>query len=253
MTRQARGIILKKNDYRENDRLFIIYTDEFGKIEAIAKGVRKIKSKMAGHLDLFSEIDLMVAPGKTYYQIAGADQRKKFINIRKDLAKTVLGSFCLEAVDNFTKPGHPDYKIYALIGEFLNILNGSEEKKFLNNYALSKFFIIKLMSILGWEPELYSCLKCKNKIVPEGNFFDAARGGLFCKKCGREGIPISAAGIKILRFVLKKDSGYFPAIKISKKQLKETAAIIDCFLAVHSDREPKSGLWINYLTRVLKL
>jgi DNA repair protein RecO (recombination protein O) len=252
MTYQVKGIILKKQDYRESDRLFIIYTDELGKIEAVAKGVKKIKSKMAGHLDLFFEIDFMVALGKTYYQIAGADIRKNFNNMKKDLAKTVLGSFCLEIVDNFVKPGHPDYKIYRLLREFLNVLNNSDKKNFLENYALLKFFIIKLMSLLGWEPELYNCLKCKNKIMPNGNFFDAGRGGLVCGKCGRDGFPISAAGIKILRFVLKKESGDFTAIKISKKQLKETSAIIDYFMKAHGDSKPKSGLWINYLTQVLK-
>lgn len=252
MTHQLRGIILGKQDYRESDRLFVIYTDELGKIEALAKGVKKIKSKMAGHLDFFSEIDLMVAPGKNYFQIAGADIRKNFTNVNKDLAKIALASFCLEMVDNFTKPEHPDQKIYALLKYFLNALNNRKDKKFLENYGLSKFFIIKLMSLLGWEPELYSCLKCKNKIVPEGNFFDAGRGGLVCKKCGRGGMPISPAVIKILRFVLKKKSEDFPAIKISKKQLKETAAIIDYFMKAHGDREPKSGLWINYLTQVLK-
>jgi len=74
MTRLVKGIILRKQDYRESDRLFVIYTDELGKIEAVAKGVRKIKSKMAGHLELFSIVNLMVAPGKNYYQIAGAER-----------------------------------------------------------------------------------------------------------------------------------------------------------------------------------
>ncbi len=70
MTRLVKGIILRKQDYRESDRLFVIYTDELGKISAVAKGARKIKSKMAGHLELFHVINLMVAPVKTNYKIA---------------------------------------------------------------------------------------------------------------------------------------------------------------------------------------
>ncbi len=249
MTRQVKGIILQKQDYRENDRLFSLYTDELGKIEAVARGARKIKSKMAGHLELFSIINLMVAPGRTYYQIAGADQIKNLLNIKKDLAKTVLGSFCLEIVDVFTKPEHPDSKIYELLEEILKIFNNSEVKDFLKMYSLSKFFVLKILSFLGWTPELYDCLKCKKKIVPNGNYFNAERGGLICGQCARNDLPISTAGIKILRFILKNDFKKAAALKIGETQIKELAKIVDTFMAVRQDREVKSALWINYLTQ----
>jgi len=262
MTRQVKGIILRKQDYRESDRLFIIYTDELGKIEAVAKGVRKIKSKMAGHLDLFSVVDLMVAPGRTYYQIAGADRIKNFLNIKSNLAKTVLASFCLEIVDNFTKPEHPDFKMHELLGEILEIFDNKKIKDFLKPYILSKFFVLKMMAFLGWAPELYNCVKCKNKIIPNGNYFDPMRGGLSCGKCGKGdlpphqnavkvtpqlnrsgiqgrehpqiisqsfwcgGLPISTAAIKILRFVLQKNLKNSAALKITKANIKELARLM---------------------------
>jgi DNA repair protein RecO (recombination protein O) len=253
MTRQVKGIILRKQDYRESDRLFIIYTDELGKIEAVAKGVRKIKSKMAGHLDLFSVVDLMVAPGRTYYQIAGADRIKNFLNIKSNLAKTVLASFCLETVDNFTKPEHPDFKIYKLLEEMSEIFNDGKIKDFLKPYILSKFFVLKMMAFLGWAPELYNCVKCKNKIIPNGNYFDPMRGGLSCGKCGKGDLPISTAAIKILRFVLQRNLKNSAALKITKANIKELARIIDNFSAVHEDRELKSAMWITHLTRSLKI
>jgi DNA repair protein RecO (recombination protein O) len=248
MTRQVKGIILKKYDYRESDRLFIIYTDELGKIEAVAKGVRKIKSKMAGHLDLFSVIDLMVAPGKIYYQIAGADRIKNFSNIKSDLVKTVLASFCLEVADGFTKPEHPDFKIYDLLQEVLEIFNNGKIKDFLKIYVLSKFFVLKLLAFLGWTPELYSCVKCKKKIVPNGNYFDAARGGMVCGKCARQGMPISTVAIKIFRFVLQKNFKSAAAMRIGKANVREIAKIIDTFMAARQDWELKTSKWISYLT-----
>lgn len=284
MTRLINGIILKKQDYRESDRLFVIYTDELGKIEAVAKGVRKIKSKMAGHLELFSVVNLMVAPGKTYYQIAGADREKNFLNIKSDLGKTVLASFCLEVVDIFTKTDHPDLKIYELIYEILEIFDNEKMKNFLKMYSLSKFFTLKLLSLLGWTPELYTCVRCKKKIMPSGNFFDASRGGLTCGQCGKGDLPphqnaakidpqlnisgirrtghhqtmsssfwcggllISTAAIKILRFVLQKKLKDAAALKITKAHLEELVKIIDAFMAMHQDKAIKSTKWISYLT-----
>ncbi|MFZ5364201.1 MAG: DNA repair protein RecO [Patescibacteria group bacterium] len=253
MTRLVKGIILRKQDYRENDRLFIIYTDELGKIYAVAKGVRKIKSKMAGHLELFSVINLMLAPGKTNYQIAGAFEEKNFLNIKSDLGKTVLGSFCLEAVDIFTKTDQPDLKIYKLIHEILEIFNEGKSRNFIRLYALSKFFILKLLALLGWAPELYNCVKCKNKISPNGNFFDAGRGGILCGRCGKGDLVISAAIIKILRFVLQNNFKKISALKINKAQTKEIAGIISIFTVIYQDREPRSVMWINYLTQSLEI
>lgn len=253
MTRRVKGIILKKQDYRESDRLFVIYTDELGKIEAVAKGLRKIKSKMAGHLDLFSVVNLMVAPGKIYYQIAGADALKNFPNLKADLGKIILGGYALEVVDDFTKPEHQDLKVYKLLEELLEIFDNQKNKNFLKLYGLSKFFILKLLALLGWTPELYHCVKCKKKIVPNGNLFDAARGGLICGTCSREGVSISTATIKILRFALQKNLKNLVALKINKNQLKEVVKIIDSFLAVHQDKELKSVMWINHLTQSLNI
>lgn len=253
MTRLVKGIILRKQDYRENDRLFVFYTDELGKIEAVAKGARKIKSKMAGHLDFFSIVNLMVAPGKTYYQIAGAETEKNFLNIKNDLAKIVLASACFEAVDIFTKSGHPDEHIYKLLAELVETFDDKKLKDFCRLYAVSKFFSVKMMSLLGWLPELYNCTKCKDKISPDGNSFDLSRGGLVCGKCRTGGLPISAPSIKILRFILENSLKKSSAIRISKPQAKELAEVADSFSAVHRDRESKNIRWISYLTESLEI
>lgn len=253
MTKRVQGIILQKKNFRESDRFFVIYTDQLGKIEAVAKGVRKIKSKMAGHLDLFSVLNLMVAPGKTYYQIAGVDTEKKFLNLKSNLVKVILASFCLEIVNIFTKTEHPDLKIYLTLSELLEIFDDKKNKDHLKLYGLSKFFILKLLAFLGWTPELYNCVKCKKKILPNRNLFDAGRGGLVCGACSRGGVSISVAAIKILRFVLQKNLKSLSVIKINKNQLGEVIKIIDSFLAVHQDKELKSITWINYLTQSISI
>jgi DNA repair protein RecO (recombination protein O) len=253
MIYRVRGTILNKRDLRENDRLFVIYTDQLGKIEAVAKGARKIKSKMAGHLDLFSIVDLMVAPGRSYYQIAGAETLRNFINLKSDLIKVALASYCLEMIDIFTKTEHPDLKIYAILNELLKIFDGKKNKDHLKLYGLSKFFILKLLSALGWMPELYSCVKCKKKIVPNGNLFDAGRGGLVCGACSLEGVSISTTTIKILRFILQNNLKNSAALKMTKHQLKEVVMTIDLLTTMHQDSELKSIKWITYLTESLNI
>ena len=74
-TYQDKAITLKRIDIKEADRLFVFYTKEHGKVEAVARGVKKINSKMAGHLEPLGIVDLMIARGKSIDQVAGAARR----------------------------------------------------------------------------------------------------------------------------------------------------------------------------------
>lgn len=246
MIHQVKGIILKKQNYRESDRLFVIYADKFGKIEALARGVRKIKSRLASHLDFFSIINLMVAPGKTYYQIAGAEIDKNFLNIKSNLTKIILGSHCLEIVDGFVKIGCSDIKIFDLLKDLFFIFN-DETKDSLKLYSLTKFFIFKFLTLLGWTPELSKCVRCEKKIISNDNLFDAGRGGLICRTCGHEGVPISIAAVKILRFIAQNNLKSLTIFEMNKSQLREIARVVDLLMAAHQDKEFKSAKWTSLI------
>ena len=257
MTRQTKGIILQKRDFRENDRLFVIYTEDLGKIEAVCRGARKIKSKMAGHLDYFSVINFMFASGRNYFQIAGAETENNFLKIKADLAKVVLCSYCAEIVDIFTRTGQPDKKIFALVKELFTIFGETEKKNVLTFYGITKFFILKLLVVLGFSPELFYCVKCKNKIRPNKNFFNPILGGLVCESCHKTkrneqemaDILISTSAIKILRFAAKNDFQKLLLLKTNKPHLVEVIKIINVFLLAHQDRELKSEAWVKKIIR----
>ncbi len=251
MTKRVQGIILKKVDLRESDRLFVIYTDKLGKIEAVARGVKKIQSKMAGHLDFFSVIDFLIATGKNYYQVAGVEIAKNFSNLKSSLERIILGSHILEVTDNFTKAEYPDVRVYELVKESMSLLNDKKIKNYLKLYEIPQFFILKFLALLGWAPELYICIKCKKKITSGGNYFNVSKGSLTCGACGFGGIPVSSAALKILRFALQKDLRSLLALKINRAQFNEVVKIINYFLAFHQDKELKSAVWINYLRQLI--
>jgi len=250
MTRQVQGIILNKFDFRESDCLFVIYTDRFGKIEAVAKGAKKITSKMAGHLDFFSIINLLIAPGKIYYQIAGAETNKNFLDIKSSLIKTILGSCCLEVIDKFIKLDHSDVKIFSLLKEFLTVFNKCEKNNSLKLRNLLEFFILKFLSLSGWAPELFYCLKCKKKIeFNDKVFFNAVKGGLICSNCkDKNDFFISKDAIKILRFTLQKNFRDLKTLVTNKEQTEEIERIVNLFLVIRQDKELKSRNWLKYLS-----
>ncbi|MCK5459939.1 DNA repair protein RecO [Candidatus Parcubacteria bacterium] len=248
MYRGSQGIILKKQDFRESDSFFSIYTYDFGKIEAIARGVKKSKSKLSGHLDYFSIIDLMAVRGKIFNHISGAVSIKNFLNIKKNLQKINLIFYCLEITDYFIKTGEKNKKIFLLLSQFLMIADKNlriERLKF-----IAHCYILKLLNLLGYKPELYFCLKCGQKITPNGNFFSVLAGGIFCAKCkkNRENniFEISNNAIKLLRVILQKNLSNLVKVKLSKNLFTETIKIIDEFLNFRLDKDMKSRKFIKF-------
>ena len=252
MTRQTKGIILQKRDFRENDRLFVVYSEDLGKIEAVARGVKKIKSKLAGHLDYFSEIDFMLAPGKRYYQIAGAQIRNNFLKIKSDLQLSVFVSHSLEAVHAITKTEQKDRDVYNLLRDFLYISDNIDSKR---AYGFSKFLVFKLFSISGFSPELFNCIKCRKKINFEDNFFSSILGGLVCDSCYKKLsqrekigiIPIAVSSIKVLRYILNNSLQKIANLRVDRQELTNTVKIIDIFVKSYLDEEFKSEIWVNKL------
>ncbi|MBI4652793.1 DNA repair protein RecO [Candidatus Kuenenbacteria bacterium] len=245
------GIILKRENFRENDRLITIYTRDYGKIETIAYGTRKIKSKLAGHLEPFTLVDLIIVKGKNFDKIIGSRTINSFCNLKFDLIKIKQGAQILKTVDVMTKVHFKDEKIFRLLKETLEMISLKQEsaritmKSTNQSDYLTYYFILHFLSLLGYTPELYQCVHCKIKIKPFGNVFSFKFGGLLCQKCkplaffkkvrGKEidlnVLNISTNAIKILRLMLKEKK--LKKINPSADGLnlfQEIKKIIDLFL-----------------------
>ncbi|MFH1112106.1 MAG: DNA repair protein RecO [Patescibacteria group bacterium] len=240
---QTKGLTLKRRDSGEDDRLFVVYTKHFGKVEVLAKGGKKIKSKLVGHLEPFLLSEVLVARGINYDKLAGSNSLHRFNNIWQDTLKISLADCCLELVDVLTKPAQPDQEIYELLAKTLHLLDQLKNKPALIN--LTKIFSWQLLSHLGYQPELFNCLICRQKIVKGNNFFDPAKGGLVCQKCSSHDLlAISDNAIKVLRLFLVKDITDFARLKINDQLKEEVNKVVDFFVKEHLGQELKSHLFL---------
>lgn len=250
------GIILKKQNFRASDSFFSIYTKESGKVEAIARGVKKSKSKLGGHLDYFSVVDLMIAEGKKFNHIGGAVASQNFHEIKNDLNKINLGFYCLEITNHFTKEGRKDERIFILLNQLFDLLNlnSIEIKKvnYLNAIGVSHFFILKLLDYLGYCPEIFACIECNEPIdVNNDNYFNPISGGVVCKKCfdkekeNKKIINISKDIIEKMKFIISSDLKNVAGTSMSEQGLKELVRIIDMFLLYRLDGEIKSRKFLT--------
>ena len=142
------ALTLSRRDFREYDQQIGFYTKETGKIETIARGVKKIISKNAAALEPFALLEIELAPGRELTYVTRAQIVKSFKGIRENFDKNLLGSYCLKLVNETVQPGEKDDKIFDLLLNFLKDLDSVAEVNMKTAYD----FILRFMGVLGFAP-----------------------------------------------------------------------------------------------------
>lgn len=183
-TFKTKGIVLKSEAFREYDKIFTIYTLDCGKIRSIATGVRRIQSKQAGHLEPLTVAQCMFAIGRTQrLKLATSVTLQNHEGITSNLFSTAVAMQCLEITEKAVAEEQPDPWIFALLQEFLKC---AQEHHFVNPHLaifVLRAYGLKLLSHLGYRPELFTCLGCGEKMQGEDVFFNALQGGLIERRC----------------------------------------------------------------------
>jgi len=231
-TYQTRGLILSSHDFLEADKIFSIYTDTHGKIEARATGVRKIKSKLRAHLEPFSVVQLMIAHGRRTDRLASAITGTQYKKIKSDYQLLTINYQLLELTDQLTKHLHPDPRIYNLLKEAFDF----QEKHDTNPETIKSYFILNFLSILGYKPELNFCVRCKSEVKKDA-FFSFRDGSVICKKCEAHDTSISQETLDVLKKHLTQNLE-----QCCHLSTQESTHLITEFLNYHLDRPLKSKL-----------
>jgi len=205
---RTQAFILKKTDLREADQVFTVFTEHFGKIKVLGRAIRKIKSKLRAGAELFYLSEVEFIQGKNNKTLTDAIAIEKFKNIKQDLEKLEILSQITEILDEFIVGQEKDEQIWELLSEVF-------EK--INNYSLIyHYFVWNLLSILGYQIDLYHCINCQKKLIPEKLYFNSEQG-IICSECYgslEDKIEVSPDIIKILRLFLKKDWNVLLRLKI---------------------------------------
>lgn len=229
---RTEAFAFKKEIKGENDEVLTFFTKDFGKLEILAKGIKKIKSKLRGSVDLFYLSEIEFIQGKTYKTLTDAILIEKFKDIRKNLLKLKLVFAISELLDNFLIEEEKDERLWKVLIRTLFKINEKKTKiKFLK--ALYYYFFWNLISILGYKPELYNCSFCEKKIKPNRIYFSPIEGGLICAKCAKNvksAMEINQETVKILRFLMEKDLTMLEKLKLENRHFQQLQLVTKNFL-----------------------
>lgn len=238
------AIVLRKQNIAEADRLYTLLTKAHGKIKAVAKGSRKIQSKLAGHLEPFSLVDLMIANGRYWAKLANS----KLVKTYQPEDLTVFGLFNLwtEVIDSLVKEETSELEIFQLSLDFYSQLSKNSN----NRSLVLNYYLLRLLSQLGYQPELYRCTHCKERIEAKNNHFCFQLGGLVCSKClpaGHKTVKVNDNLVKLLRLILVEKFSDFSKIKIDRLLEKKLADLIFQYLRYYFEKEIKSEEFLKQL------
>jgi len=146
MLYKTQGIIIKKSNLGEFDQLITVYTEEFGKILLKGKSIRKNQAKLKGHLELFLNSCLMVAPARGFDIITGAETINNFSELHNNLLSLSASFYLSELINKLIPEPEKDNQIWELILSSFQEINqqNSNIKIIVNNFEN------KLLEFLGY-------------------------------------------------------------------------------------------------------
>lgn len=232
---RTKGFVIKKSDFLETDRIFTIFTKDFGKLGILAKAIRKIKSKLRGGIQLFSLVDIEFIQGKTYKILTDAVLIKNFPNIRKDLKTLKIVYEISEILDNLIQGQEKDEKVWDLLKKIFQKLN-EPSLSIKDCWLIYYYFLWNFYSMLGYQLELNFCAMCQRRLMPRNLYFNSKEGGIICFDCfkkTKKGKEIKPNIIKILRLILDKEINFLRKLKIKRnyqKSIKEISEDYSSFV-----------------------
>ncbi len=167
---KTQAIVLRQRKLGEADKIVTLYTSHGGRVDAVAKGVRRTKSKLAGHLEPLTLGSYLLAEGRELDIVTQAETVDAFPGLREDLERLSRGLYCAELVDRLTPERSEGNPIFRLLHETLGYLGTSP------GYELAvRRFELRLMDQLGYRPALSACAVCDSAVAASDELLERLR------------------------------------------------------------------------------
>jgi DNA repair protein RecO (recombination protein O) len=244
---QTEAIIIKKTKLGEADRILTLYTPHRGKIQAVAKGVRRPRSKMSGHLELLTHSLVSLARGKNIDTITGTQTINSFLPLKSDLRLTAYALYTTELVNQFAADHVEDYPLFQLLLETMHRLCQDDD----NELAL-RYFELHLLTEVGYRPQLEQCVSCHTTLRPITNSFCPGAGGMLCPTCHQSqplAYPLSVNAQKVLLLLQNNDYSVASRLKIDPGLPHQLEMAMRNYLRYLLEREIKSVKWLDTLRK----
>jgi DNA repair protein RecO (recombination protein O) len=240
------GIVLRRRNIGEADSIFTLFSRDEGKFDAVARGVRKAKSRMRGHLEPLTRVQVHVARGRNLDVFTQAETIEAHRALKADLDRMNLALYCAELADRFTIDRVEQRPIYELLVDVFRALDGGASAQ------AARYFELHLLAITGYEAQLDACAICRQKLPEEDTLISGAAGGLVCRSCrpaAALGRIVSVRAVKVLRFGRTASIEQFGNLRVDPDLGHELQAALGDLVRQVLDRELNTTRYMDALER----
>ena len=238
------AIVLSRFDYGEADRILTLITPTFGKLKAIAKGIRRPTSRIGGSLEPFAELQVSLARGRNFEVVTQVSVSHAWLRLRDSLEGAATAWYLAELADRSLEEQTPAEPLYGLLRRAYELLDAGMAAG-----RVARWYEMHLADELGVRPEVDRCVECDRVLEVEGRFrWVPLLGGVLCDRCpgpphDRTGLTLD--GLKLLKAYQRQDVEAIAALRDRPVVEREVEMAMREFLAYSLDRKPRSLAFLD--------
>lgn len=235
------AVVIRQRDLGEADRIVTLFARDRGKVSAVAKGIKRPRSKFAGALQLFSHLSVLLAAGRTLDVVTQVQPIDLFYHLREDMSRYAHACYAAELLDILTEEGASEPDLFDLLVAVLKGLDGGGDPA-----TLLRGYELKLLSRLGYGPELDTCVSCAVEVEGGQAGFAVGEGGVQCRRCARAlGVMnISAPALQAMRELLTMPVEQMATRRLSRAAREELERILRPFVDYHVPRPVRCAAFL---------
>ena len=238
------AIVLSRFELGEADRVLTLLTPHEGKLKAIAKGVRRPRSRLGGTVEPFAELQLVLARARTFDVVTSASVGHAWLNLRDRLESTATAWYLAELAERAVEERAFAYPVYALIKRAYQLLDDGMAPG-----RVARWYEFGLADALGVRPEVERCVECDRVLEQEERFrWVPALGGVMCAQHPSphaEQSELSLDALKLLRAYRRFDIEAIAGLRLPASVEAEVESALRRFIRTVLDREPRSLAFLD--------
>lgn len=234
-TFKTRGMVIKEQEYKENDKLLWIFTEDLGKVSVIAKGARKSKNKNFSCTMTFCFGEYVLYKGRAMYTLNEGRIIDSFQDILDDYDTLIYGSYFTELID-IAMEEEKSYEVFVNLIKCFYLM----KNKAVDLEVLARAFELKLLKASGYGLNLEKCAVC-GRDIKVSSFISYQFYGGICENCKSEYVTkVSGATYNGLKFLNKVNLESTGRLTLNDDVKEEMSKVLQTIINLNFRRSPKS-------------
>ncbi len=240
---RSEAVVIRHRRFGDSDRIVTLLTPARGKIDAIAKGALRPRSRLAGHLEPLTHAEVLLAHGRNLDIITQAQTLEGFAAIRDDLDRLSLALYLLELADRFTvEHAEADAVYRLLLIALLRLARGDGEQ------LVARSFELGLLDATGFRPEWRDCAACGEPVSADTLAWSPLAGGVICTACRSshpEAGPIEAPVLKVLRYIQQEPYEEAARVRLTPELASALERVMHELMRAMAERDLGSARFLS--------